>query len=150
MEASNITPPLCANGYGFFGTTEKLNMCFKCYNDYLKQELIDKSSFNFNTKSITPTHDDDQSLLSIKNQPVIVDYVDHHDDKFSSFVKNRCRSYNKKVGFIGFSCRCGAVFYGRHRFADEHSCTFDFNKANCQLLVKQNLLVKVDKLYHRI
>jgi predicted nucleic acid binding AN1-type Zn finger protein len=65
-------------------------------------------------------------------------------------LKNRCECCGKKVGLMGFKCRCGKTFCGVHRYAKEHSCTFDFKTFDRQILAKQNPLVAGDKLDARI
>ena len=40
----------------------------------------------------------------------------------------RCFSCRKKIGLTGTECRCGYVFCGIHRYPEEHSCDFDFQK----------------------
>jgi hypothetical protein len=65
-------------------------------------------------------------------------------------MKNRCECCNKKVGLMGFKCRCGKTFCGVHRYVKEHSCTFDFKTYDRQNLAKQNPLVAGDKLHTRI
>ncbi|GBG31853.1 Zinc finger A20 and AN1 domain-containing stress-associated protein 6 [Hondaea fermentalgiana] len=39
--------------------------------------------------------------------------------------KNRCWHCRKKIGLTGIECRCGYIFCGMHRYADQHSCDFD-------------------------
>lgn len=40
--------------------------------------------------------------------------------------RSRCFKCNKKVGLLGFDCRCGYVFCSGHRLAgDGHECNFD-------------------------
>ena len=35
----------------------------------------------------------------------------------------RCGACRRRVGFLGFECRCGAVLCSEHRFEDGHACT---------------------------
>ena len=39
---------------------------------------------------------------------------------------SRCVSCKKKVGLLGFNCRCGGTFCEKHRYSDKHECTFDY------------------------
>ncbi|KAI9161067.1 hypothetical protein LWI28_014116 [Acer negundo] len=71
-------------------------------------------------------------------------------DSSGSRSKSRCNKCNKKVGLIGFKCRCGDLFCGKHRYATEHSCTFDYKKFDLENLMKQNPLINRDKLAERI
>ncbi|KAL2902247.1 Zinc finger A20 and AN1 domain-containing stress-associated protein 7 [Bienertia sinuspersici] len=60
--------------------------------------------------------------------------------------KNRCGCCNKKVGVVGFKCRCGFTFCGSHRYPEEHNCEFDHKFAGREALAKANPLVVADKL----
>uniref|UniRef100_A0A0E0D836 AN1-type domain-containing protein n=1 Tax=Oryza meridionalis TaxID=40149 RepID=A0A0E0D836_9ORYZ len=51
---------------------------------------------------------------------------------------NRCATCRRKVGLTGFKCRCGGTFCGGHRYADEHSCGFDYKSSGRELIAKQN------------
>ena len=39
---------------------------------------------------------------------------------------SRCMFCKKKVGLLGFHCRCGGTFCEKHRYSDKHECTFDY------------------------
>ena len=63
--------------------------------------------------------------------------------------KNRCFSCNKKVGLLGFECRCGYVYCSGHRHAADHDCSFDYAAFDRERLAKANPTVaasKIDKL----
>lgn len=60
--------------------------------------------------------------------------------------RDRCWGCKKKVGLLGFECRCGFIFCGTHRYADEHKCTFDFMALDRADLAKKNVAVIADKL----
>jgi AN1-type zinc finger protein 5/6 len=60
--------------------------------------------------------------------------------------RNRCFGCNKKVGLLGFECRCGFVFCSSHRHAADHACTFDYASMDKARLAAQNPLVAASKL----
>ena len=62
--------------------------------------------------------------------------------------KNRCTSCNKKVGLLGFECKCGGNFCTSHRHADQHDCKSinDIIQKDREILAKQNIKVVADKL----
>eukprot|EP01010_Urceolus_cornutus_P001508 NODE_2055_length_656_cov_253.457990_g1611_i0.p1 GENE.NODE_2055_length_656_cov_253.457990_g1611_i0~~NODE_2055_length_656_cov_253.457990_g1611_i0.p1 ORF type:complete len:87 (+),score=7.89 NODE_2055_length_656_cov_253.457990_g1611_i0:295-555(+) len=60
--------------------------------------------------------------------------------------KNLCWNCNKKVGLLGFSCKCTYVFCAKHRYAEDHDCGFDFKQADREKLAKENPLIKSDKV----
>ncbi len=42
---------------------------------------------------------------------------------------SKCWSCKKKVGLLGFKCKCSYVYCSRHRHSDQHNCTFDYKAA---------------------
>ncbi|CAN6331210.1 unnamed protein product [Urochloa humidicola] len=62
----------------------------------------------------------------------------------------RCAACYKKVGLLGFVCRCKKTFCGTHRHAEGHGCGFDFKGAGRDAIARNNPLVKGDKLAGRI
>nr|GFB69352.1 zinc finger A20 and AN1 domain-containing stress-associated protein 1-like [Tanacetum cinerariifolium] len=57
-------------------------------------------------------------------------------------VTNRCFDCNKKVGLMGFKCRCVETFCGMHRYPEEHMCEFDYKKTGRELISKANPVVR--------
>jgi len=55
--------------------------------------------------------------------------------------KLRCAMCNKKLGLLGFECKCGKMFCSSHLLAEYHNCTYDFKTEQCKRLEKS--LVKV-------
>ena len=43
-------------------------------------------------------------------------------------------------------CRCGGSFCCKHRYAEEHSCTFDYKAAGKESLTRENPVVTAPKL----
>jgi hypothetical protein len=54
--------------------------------------------------------------------------------------KSKCWHCSRKCGLIGISCRCGYVFCSRHRYPEEHNCSFDHKAFGVYILAKSLLL----------
>ena len=42
----------------------------------------------------------------------------------------------KKLGLLGFDCKCGHHYCAQHRGAEQHSCTFDYKNEGRKELLK--------------
>jgi len=60
--------------------------------------------------------------------------------------KNRCWSCSKKVGLLGYDCRCGYIYCAQHRYAEDHECDYNFKEAGRQYLTEQNPEVRSCKI----
>ena len=63
--------------------------------------------------------------------------------------RNRCDVCNKKVGLLGFECRCDGMFCALHRLDKDHDCKFDYKTLQRSELAKNNPKIigeKVKKL----
>lgn len=60
--------------------------------------------------------------------------------------KERCFQCRKKVGLLGFTCKCDFVFCSSHRYPKEHQCKFDHASVTRNQLTKQNPLIQAPKL----
>lgn len=156
-------PILCINNCGFFGSPATMNMCSKCHKDMLlKQEqaklaessigsLVNGSSNSMGTEPVTAA-----ASLDAKLAPVEPQTVSGQQTVFSGLSEiietrpkegpNRCTTCKKRVGLTGFSCRCGNLFCGTHRYSDEHDCPFDYRTAARDAIAKANPLIKAEKL----
>ena len=65
-------------------------------------------------------------------------------------AKNRCGICSKKVGIMGWDCKCGGKFCSDHRYAEAHECTFGHQEANRERLEKQLARCVADKLNERV
>lgn len=60
--------------------------------------------------------------------------------------RSKCWSCKKKTGLTGFECRCGYVFCAKHRYGEEHGCTFDYKALARTHLTADNQRVVAEKL----
>ncbi|XP_038719934.1 zinc finger A20 and AN1 domain-containing stress-associated protein 1-like [Tripterygium wilfordii] len=141
------SPPLCVEGCGFYASLENNNMCSKCYTDSLKQCLT-KSLHSLSptiptSSTVFPNPSSSSSSSPLLESGAVTEAAD-------GAKKQRCKKCNKKVGLLGFQCRCKDVFCGSHRYPEEHCCTVDWMTPARKVLVSQNPVVKADKLEGRV
>ncbi|XP_015081538.1 putative zinc finger A20 and AN1 domain-containing stress-associated protein 8 [Solanum pennellii] len=126
-------PILCAKGCGFYGTSSNNNLCSQCYKAFLKEE---------EAKNV--------AVLSEKISSLTCEYDFKGTTECTMKIKQRCMTCKKKVGLLGFSCRCKGVFYSVHKYPEEHACTFDYKSSGRVTLAKENPLCRREKLENRI
>ncbi|KAF8109843.1 hypothetical protein N665_0090s0025 [Sinapis alba] len=124
-------PKLCINGCGVFGTPAYMNICSKCYHDLkITQEASIVKSLNLKPKTSFESVLASSSSTNIEMIP-------------QNTAKTRC---NRKVGFMGFKCKCGNTFCSDHRYPENHECEFDFRVEVRDAIGKANPLLKGEKV----
>jgi predicted nucleic acid binding AN1-type Zn finger protein len=65
--------------------------------------------------------------------------------------KTRCEhgDCRAKLGLLGFDCKCGAKFCGKHRYPDTHDCGYNYRAAAEDVLKKQLSSCVAEKLESR-
>ena len=167
-------PSLCKNGCGFFGGIENRGYCSVCFKEILKKEEAEKSGNNEKSEAAEALaqltleeksdslHEEETKAEAVANKVkdelpqtttdgataavTAVPEKEKDEPKDTKKKKNRCFVCKKKLGLTGFSCRCGQLFCGIHRYTDKHECTFDYKAMGEKEISEANPVIVAQKL----
>jgi hypothetical protein len=91
----------------------------------------------------TETNKEEKNTELIENikDEIIIEHLKHKKSNKCNLVE--CKS---KLGMFGFDCKCGYKFCSKHRYIDDHKCPFDHVSFDREILKKNTIGIKADKL----
>ncbi|OWM70483.1 zinc finger A20 and AN1 domain-containing stress-associated protein 9-like [Punica granatum] len=132
-------------------------MCSSCYNDFLRGKIAKSSVQISDSSAAVAASDDDLKACPNKLSMMEGTTTPHslHEDLASECntqkpIKNKCRTCSKRVGLLGFQCRCGDLFCRMHWYPEEHACKVDFKTSARKTLAKQNPACIADRMQYRV
>lgn len=147
----------CVQCKVYYGSEERMGMCSVCYKEYKNKE---QQNQNVNTPNTNQNLNMDTCISSSTNPPTNSistssnTTIQKEDVKMEEMVQtstrpvqtnpHACWICNKKVGYLGFKCKCEYIFCGTHRHFSDHNCDFDYKSYDRQKLVKNSGLETAD------
>jgi len=132
-------PSYCVSCNQFFGNPAFDNMCSKCYKDRTKNasakpKAAESSSTQATSQQSSATENTNTAEESKEN------------DLPQQTDKSKCWNCSRKVGVMGYACRCGYTFCKSHRLPEDHTCAYDYSTKGKEILKEKNPLVAASKL----
>ncbi|PNH07324.1 Zinc finger A20 and AN1 domain-containing stress-associated protein 9 [Tetrabaena socialis] len=150
MDETSASPPsLCEKGCGFFANIGCGGFCSKCHREM--QRVAQAATAGPSRPSAEPAAfpkraQEAQSPPVPSVQSPAPEPEAPSGSGSGDAPKTRCLECKKKVGLTGFKCKCGGLFCGQHRYAESHTCAFDYKGAGKEKLASSNPVVQASKI----
>lgn len=134
----------------FFGSPATNNMCSLCFKKVFSDKTlaVDRAMEMSSAPTLVAAPAPEVLLPPTPTLPVVaapapsvtsIEAAAPATEKTPTKRKaNRCDTCKKKVGLTGITCRCGGLYCGSHRYAQQHACTFDYKASERAELAKRN------------
>ena len=120
---------LCSKCKQFYGTQETKGFCSVCYKTEVKSENVEVKK-------------EEQIII----QEIKEDLNIEQKEMPKQINIDQCWKCQKKVGYLGFTCKCSYIFCGVHRHFTEHNCNYDYKTIEREKLKKENPIIAKKKV----
>lgn len=151
---NSFTKTHCVQCKVYYGSEERQGMCSVCFKEFKNnpaattessqpsQKTNDAASNEISVNSINSIPQvEDVKMEEVKSVPVVSEPV-----KPVQTNPHACWICNKKVGYLGFKCKCEYIFCGTHRHFSDHNCEFDYKSYDREKLKSKNNLGEEQKI----
>eukprot|EP00466_Bigelowiella_natans_P021231 jgi/Bigna1/91293/estExt_fgenesh1_pg.C_950064 len=129
---------------GFYGSTDTEGMCSICFK---KAYQLSGTKSNTDSNKVVGGAGEWKMKFNRARLKIHAAYMLRKGSKRKKQQnKNRCFFCNRKVGILGFECRCMFTFCDKHRFPDAHNCKFDYKQQHKNKLKKDNQALSREKI----
>jgi hypothetical protein len=118
----------CGGGCGFYGSKAMKGYCSQCHKVKFPPEKKWKGAMR-------------RAMCKLK---VLYRFKKSRSDRPVQTDIKKCWTCRRKIGLAGIECRCGYIFCGNHRYAEQHDCIFDHRRHQRNKLRRENEIVKTE------
>ncbi|GLJ25272.1 hypothetical protein SUGI_0483800 [Cryptomeria japonica] len=119
-----------------------MNMCSFCYKKYMEKQSLAEKAANKAKRKEESEPADKKAEESEKGTD-----IEKGGEMEKEVTECRCFNCNKRCRLgVSFKCRCENIFCSKHRYPEEHNCSFDHKRFGRQSLAKNNPLIKGSKI----
>jgi len=137
---SSEKPTLCLAQCGFYGNSATKGYCSKCFKDQKIESLVPPKPV------VKEEVIKEEPKVEVEQTTTKEEEEEPSSPKVLQQDKGRCWHCKKKVGYLGFPCKCEYVFCAKHRYCNEHDCSFDYHTSGKATLRKANVAISAPKL----
>ena len=146
---NSFTKTTCVQCKVYYGSEERMGMCSVCFKENKNKEAVKTETNQVQPTLIIPATEISVNPVSedVKmEEPTVEEKVlEKVEEKVEVPVTkpvqtnmHACWICNKKVGYLGFKCKCEYIFCGSHRHFSDHNCEFDHKSYDREKLVKKS------------
>jgi hypothetical protein len=137
---NSFTKVLCVQCKVYYGSEDRMGMCSVCFKD--QKPKVNSQIPLENKKEELSNQVQDQSSIKISEPPKLDEDIKMEESPIQTRPVqtniHACWICNKKVGYLGFKCKCDYIFCGSHRHFSDHNCDFDYKNYDREKLVKKS------------